>query len=295
MDASEGANRGSESRPVVIFLHIGKTGGSTLREVLNRNFPWSRIVVVRSRDREAGRLPREKALDKAQTLPLAVLARAELIQGAVVFGIHEIVPRPSSYITMMRDPVSLAVSQYRYVRRRRDHWLHDEASTMSLVEYVRSGVALEMDNSQTRALSGDRDTPFGRCSHTMLLTAKRNIDERFAAVGITERFDESLLVMRAEIGLSNIHYVRANAAPVGERYIPTPDAVELLTDLNRFDVELYRHAWARLDSAVARIDNFDSELLRFRETNSGHRRRLGESIARKARNGARRLVQTRVE
>ncbi len=46
---------------------------------------------------------------------------------------------------------------------------------MSLEEYVASGFAHEMDNSQTRALAGDIGTPYGGNPPELLETAKRNV------------------------------------------------------------------------------------------------------------------------
>ena len=63
---------------------------------------------------------------------------------------------------MLRDPVSLAVSQYRYVLRTPGHRHHEAAQGMSLEEYVESGPRSEMDNSQTRAIAGDLGTPVRR-------------------------------------------------------------------------------------------------------------------------------------
>ena len=67
-------------------------------------------------------------------------------------------------MTMLRDPVRLAVSQHRYVLRTPGHRHHERAQGMTLEEYVASGFALEMDNSQTRAIAGDIGTPYGGCT-----------------------------------------------------------------------------------------------------------------------------------
>ncbi|MGH3075770.1 MAG: hypothetical protein ACRDQC_12610, partial [Gaiellales bacterium] len=94
----------------IIFLHIGKTAGSTLRPVLKRQFSRSEAITIRARRR-----PREETLTDFARLPEADRMRPRLIMGHTVFGLHESVPRPSTYITMVRNPVRLAVSQYRYV------------------------------------------------------------------------------------------------------------------------------------------------------------------------------------
>ena len=75
----------------IIFLHIGKTAGSTLRPVLKRQFPRSEAITIRARRR-----PREETLTDFAQLPEADRMRPRLIMGHTVFGLHESVPRPST-------------------------------------------------------------------------------------------------------------------------------------------------------------------------------------------------------
>ena len=51
---------------------------------------------------------------------------------------------------------------------------------IGFADYIRSGMSLEMDNSQTRAIAGDLSTPFGGCTDEMLERAKANLDESFS-------------------------------------------------------------------------------------------------------------------
>lgn len=255
------------SQPTVVFLHIGKTAGSTLRKVLLRNYPRSTVISIGSRSPNPTRLRREETIEIFESLPEGRRLSARLITGHTIFGIHELVPRPSVYITLLRDPVRLVISQYEYVRRREDHWLHAQARRLTLAEYVRSGISLETDNSQTRAISGDRETPFGVCDETMLELAKRNIEECFAVVGLTERFDESLLLMQRTFGWRRIHYVRANAAPRRTKPRLRPEVAAIVEEQNHLDIELYRWAAARLEASFRSAPGSSFDLERFRQSN----------------------------
>jgi len=64
-------------------------------------------------------------------------------------------------MTMLRRPQSLVLSQYSFVRRTPGHRHHGDARSMSLEQYLASGLAQEMNNSQTRALVGAVDVPYG--------------------------------------------------------------------------------------------------------------------------------------
>jgi hypothetical protein len=268
----------SDDRPTVIFLHIGKTGGMTLRTVLNRQFPPSEILVLRSPDRAPRnqRLRREDTVQHFASLPESVRRRARLIEGHTIFGVHEFVPRPSTYLTLLRHPVALTISQYRFVARKPRHWLHSEVASneTTLDAYVRSGISLETDNSQTRALSGDTSTPFGACTEGMLEVAKSNVDKYFAMLGITERFDESLVLLRSIFGWSNAYYVPSNVAPKKERREPIANStLRLIEEQNEIDMELYRWASTRFEHAIGSIPSFASDLRRFRRSNMIYRPR----------------------
>ena len=249
----------------VIFLHIGKTAGSTMRQILKRQFPASQTMTVRARRR-----PREETLADFALLPEAARLRPRLIMGHTVFGLHEYVPRPCRYVTMLRDPVRLAVSQHRYVLRTPGHRHHERAQGMSLEEYVASGFALEMDNSQTRAIAGDIGTPYGGCTPEMLETAKRNLAGHFAWVGVTERFDESVVLLGQTFGWRDVRHVSANVAHGGPP--PTDAEIDLVRRANRLDLELYEHTCGLLDGRIAGEPGFADALEQFQRANSRYRR-----------------------
>lgn len=257
----------ARGNPTVIFLHIGKTAGTTLRRILRRNFRSAEIMVVRARGR-----PRTETLDDFGRRPEAERARPRLIMGHTVFGLHELVPRPSTYISMVRKPKSLVLSQYNFVLRTEGHRHHEEVTRrgMSLEDYIESGLSLEMDNSQTRAIAGDLDTPFGKCTEEMLERAKRNVEGHFAVVGITERFDESLVLLQRAFGWRRVNYVSANVAP-GKRPEPSARAVELIAEHNRLDDELYRWVGERFDAAIAADPLFEETYERFKRSNALYR------------------------
>ena len=256
--------RMSKEDPTVIFLHIGKTAGTTMRQVLRRSFRASDIMVVRVRGRS-----REETLERFATLPLATRARPRLIMGHTVFGLHEYVPRPSTYISMVRNPKDLVISQYRYVLRTQNHRHHEVVNSehMSIEEYIRSGISIEIDNSQTRAIAGDRATPYGECSGAMLEQAKRNIESSFTVVGLTERFDESLILLQHAFGWSHLNYVRANVSPNRDPVELTSSTIALIEEHNRFDEELYRYVTERFDEEIARTPSFEDDLAAFERAN----------------------------
>jgi hypothetical protein len=257
----------STDTPTVIFLHVGKTAGATMRRALRRQFRRDEVLEVRAPTVEPGRLRRDGAVAWFASLPEAERARPRLIMGHMTYGLHEAVPRPSRYVTLLREPIALVRSQYQHVRRHEGHLLHEQAKAYpDLTSYIESGLSLEMDNSQTRAFAGDTTTPFGGCTGAMLDRAKSNL-EGFAVAGITERFDESIVAMIGAFGWDRVRYVTTNVDPGRSSRAPLTDAeLELVRTRNAFDLELYAWAVERFE-ATASDPAFQRDVAGFRTRN----------------------------
>jgi len=266
--------RGSEASPTVIFTHLGKTGGATLRRVVPRNFPRSRVMGLRNPSSAPNGFLSTVPIEDFARLPEEDRERPRFIMAHMMFGLHEFVPRQATYITLLRDPVSRVISGYKNALHTPGHRFHETvlANKMDLADYLRSGLALEMDNSQTRAIAADATTPYGECSPDMLGRAKRNIDEHYAVVGIAERLDETLTMFGHVFGWRRLHYVLANVSPnkILRSSIPV-ETIELIKQQNRFDIELYEYAIRRLERQIADDPAFNRDLARFRRGNAIYR------------------------
>lgn len=256
-------------RATVIFLHVGKTAGATMRRALRREFRSSEVMELKAPTVEPDRLRRDGAVAYFASLPEAARARPRLIMGHMTYGLHEYVPRPAAYVTLLREPIKLVLSQYHHVRRHEGHLLHEEAAAYpDLASYVRSGISLEMDNSQTRAFAGDTTTPFGGCTPQMLERAKANLESSFAVMGLTERFDESLVLMQRAFAWDRIRYVSVNIDPGrNRRDAPSAEDLTFVKEQNALDLELYAWAAERFASTLRDTSGFDAALARFLHDN----------------------------
>ena len=114
----------------LIFIHLPKTAGMSLREVLLK---------------EAGRTPTfwivnpVKDTTWLRSIPLETRATYSLVEGHMYYGVHELLPCPSVYMTMLRDPVERILSYYSHLREREDHFLHEAVKDLSLSECIHSG------------------------------------------------------------------------------------------------------------------------------------------------------------
>jgi hypothetical protein len=274
------------SREVCLFLHLPKTAGSTLKACL-----WDEYAIESANDDgwfhdgiyyfpygfHKARRPRFTRAVRA------ALARDDLraVTGHFWFGLHRHVPRPSVYVTLLRDPVERVVSLYHHVLKVEDELLHDEvvARGASLAEFVAAFACREVDNDQTRRIAGV-EPPFGEVDEAVLEQAKRNLRE-FAFVGVTERFDESLLALKRRLGWENVLYLPAlvNRDRPAVAALP-PGAVEAIEARNEHDRALYEYACRLLDGDVAAGgEGFAAELAELRERNAAYVARHGHVVA----------------
>ena len=102
-----------------------------------------------------------------------------------------------------------------------------------------------------------------------LIAAVLILEEHFVLAGLTERFDESLLLLRRALGWRNVLYRRENAAPRSTGSSPDPDAVEAIRECNRLEQELYDFCSRRFGDLVAAAGpSLERELQRFRKRNA---------------------------
>jgi len=281
-----------DNKKTILFLHIPKTAGLTVSQsMLPRLFHGREIFTTkftsfpcREKGRGVGiidpelkssglffgtRLPNDlwyphslakvkEALDRQGPWPYSWV---RLIHGAhIVYGLHETLALPMSYFTILRDPVDRVLSHYYYGGAERLK-PSDPGFFSDLAEYVEA-------NLQTRLLAGEQDPAAPLSPEAMLARAQENL-RACAVVGLTERFDESLLLFRREYGWPMPYYERRNVNPRRLRREKVPDLVLRRIEAdNGLDVSLYTLAVTLFESRVQSYGpGFQRDLQRFRAAN----------------------------
>jgi hypothetical protein len=247
-----------QARPI-IFLHVPKTGGATLVDIARRQFPAAAVVALPDSLAGARAALAQRPEDDRRHL--------RFLHGHVPFGAHSAMPGPVHHVTLLRHPVARMVSVYHYARRRPEWDAHRaiHGRGLTLERFVESDAAAEFNDAQTRFLAGSDEPVHGPAA---LAQAVRHLDGEVAVVGITERFDESLLVCGRRFGWQRLHYVRQNV----NRRRPAladvpPRAVALIERRNALDLELYAAGERALDAALAAMPSVAEEVRRFRAVN----------------------------
>ena len=220
--------------PTLIVMLIPKTGGTTLREVLKRAYGGDELFLP---DTPATRFDRD-----LEALPSARRRRLRCVGGHLFYGTHAKLPSSARYATVLRDPVDRVVSHYYYIRRRPDAGLYQLANELSLDEFVRRPFR-PLDNAQVRFVSGVGYRPeAGACGPKELAAAKDHLDG-FIAVGLTERFDESLEMFSRVFGWAKMVAAPRNVSEERPALDAIdPDTIAYIRQANELDADLYEHA-----------------------------------------------------
>jgi len=99
-------------RPKVVFIHVQKTGGTSLRRALSKHFPAEEIC--------------EERFNKLREWAPEELNRYRLFAGHFSFSSLTHIPGPKIIITLLREPRARLLSYFNYVKRFRRAYLAEK-------------------------------------------------------------------------------------------------------------------------------------------------------------------------
>ncbi len=241
---------------LVVFVHIPKTAGTTLNALLAHHYSADQIYEIMMRGMSVTTSTPLISASKIRRLKRALKHDDELrvIHGHFDLSLGKLLPTRAKLVTLLRDPVERAISHYFHYRKMQFDPINPLAMRSSLSEWVGNCGLVEMDNGQTRRLAGDMDKPFGQVTQAMLERAKENLS-RFSVVGLTERFEETQVLLNKTFDWPLYRYTPRNVSELRLHRSEVSDQdVRFIMDCNRFDMELYRFAAELLEQAVSRFN-----------------------------------------
>ncbi len=251
------------AQDLFIFLHIPRTGGTTLNSIFSENFQEEEIVSIYRRDdfsKAAKEIPRK-------------MDRLRLIQGHFLDDgtISELAQsRRAKVVSFLRHPVDRLVSEYLFLK----NWPHSHMykiignSGISFADYVTledKTFRYRAQNFMTRVFS--RMSFSGIPSPEVEKTALEHA-RSYNFLGFTEFFDVSLLLLGDLMGLGSIHYERRNMlSPALKETVGESDRA-LAAEHNAADIRLYEILRADFTAGLNNLPGeFNERLGRFRLIN----------------------------
>ena len=251
-----------KDKKTVIFIHVPKSAGTTLTNIILEQYEeietWQMsqsVVAVLGEKWPKFTLPeREKiAFPEFSKLPNSELNRYKSITGHIKYGYHRYLEQSFTYISMLRNPRSRIISSYYYFKYLRipGEYYHDLINNKKLTckDFVTSDIL--NDNLATRQISGIGDNiDYGLLKREHLEIAKKNIEQHFSVVGLMERFDESLMLLKQHLGWKIPFYQPQNVNKKRPQEEADREVIKVIERTNELDLLLYEYVKERFEQQV---------------------------------------------
>lgn len=244
-------------RAKTIFFHIPKTAGSTFKQILMNEYAAGKRFEIVVKDKVL-------MTDSFIQLPKKEKENLDLLYGHMKFGLHEYFDTRVKYITLLRDPVKRVISNYYYLLRSPFHVNYDyvKSNNLSLKEYVESGINPSLNNTYMKFVSNKDEV-----NDEIFDDVIQKMETHFSVVGITEYFDESILLMKHKLGWNKIPYYRStNISTNKDKQRDFEELGELIREKNTYDIKLYNYFVNKFKEEKLFLS--DDKIRRFKKFNS---------------------------
>lgn len=232
---------------MLVFIHINKTAGRTVRYILRSSYGLQHCEVEPWHDAWRGPPFSTKDLRRLRK----IYPKLRSIAGHRVTGYADLEEQGTDfrYFAFLREPVALCASRFQYqidYRKKNvefDEWIADES----------------FQNAQTKQIGGTGSVD----------DALRAIDEKEILIGLTEQFDESLLLLRGlRAGDLDIAYKPVNVAQrntLATEVLASPGMRSAIVEANTSDIALYEYVTQELYPAQRREygDSLSEDVARY--------------------------------
>lgn len=224
----------------VIFLHVPKSGGTTVDFLLAAAAAWKQETYRRL---AIGRLFAPPvwltpgwtgAWGAAETRFASPAPR--LLSGHFPFGLHARLPGPARYVTLIRDPVAREISSFNFHVQR--GFLSATARLEALLEQ-----RTLLDNPQTRLLAGP-EAMDGPCTEAVFAAACAHLEQHFALVCPTEASAGFIAALLGYLGYPPVLHTHNQITRVRSLSAPSPELRASLAAYHAWDVRLHARAGA---------------------------------------------------
>ncbi len=239
---------------MICFLHIEKVAGTTINSIFHNNYlsfvtinPWYKGKF----DDEYNYFTAQEARLFFRILPFTKGFSGHSLNST--FKYEQALKCKIEYITFLRDPVERFLSHCFYHKRKK------KGSINLFLEDKR------FDNFMTKRIAGSPD----------INKAKKILAEDYKFVGLNERFDESLVLMKNELNLEkfSIFYEKKNVNPntdyIKDFIFKYKKEMDKIYERNALDIELYNFTKTHICKKYKRNYGpaLEKDVSKFREAN----------------------------
>jgi len=225
----------SNQKPIV-FDHLPKCGGSSINQFLSGAFPRKYIYAIN------GNQPHSSVND-FKKLPASKRHKIKLIYGHLANELFEYSHPNSIRATVLRDPVDRIVSHYYYVKRMKNHYLHQrvESENIQLADYCYNNLSGELENWYVNHFSGLDNQEIHKNPAKAVGLAYKNIVEKYHVVGFQDDIASFIKELKQVAKISvqfNNEVVNRTKNRISIKDLDQ-DTLEKISKKNSLDLELF--------------------------------------------------------
>ncbi len=204
---------------MIIFSHIPKTGGTTLKYILRNNYGWKHIDALKTK--------RSPYTEEDLLFAKKIFRDPQAITGHnVIDPLSNFAGPNDQLITILREPVSRCASHYQYDVMWRN-------LSMTFEEWIRNR---NNQNLSVKIIAGSDDVE----------KAKQLLREEYTFTGITEQFSDSVkllkVLLQQPLDLQYRRLITARNNDLKNQLLNDEISLKLLKKYNARDTELYDYA-----------------------------------------------------
>ena len=209
---------------MLVFVHMHKTAGTTVSHILRSNYGLDHCQVEPWHNRWHGEPFSAYDLHRVRRL----YPNLKSITGHRVMAYPDLQDNGAEfkYFTLMRDPVKLCASRFQYKVN------VSKKKNLDFEEWIQQDWPRD---HQTKWIAGVADVD----------KAIRILHEKKILVGLTERFDESMVMLKGLLANDlDISYRRVNVArdkSLARSLLANERTAEMLIEAQKADMELYHY------------------------------------------------------
>jgi hypothetical protein len=229
------------------FVRIPKTGSTTLISILDAQFNHEELCPVLVAD-----VPQSSTSE---------LAKYRLFRDHFDYDLRDYLLKPPIYITMLRHPLDRAISYYEFCKRGQNQTpfanymrAATEAGLRDFTCNPDPTIRIRNSNLQTRQIAAGLDSrhrdPFqaaaieSQLSDSELITLAKAHLKEFKFVGLTERFQDSTLLLSYIFGwypLVEYQSLRVASKKLHRDQLDQ-ETIDAILEANQLDLQLYEEA-----------------------------------------------------